>query len=39
VRHAYDMLMRIFSHRYRLVDASGSPEGVNARIVELVRSI
>jgi len=39
VRHAYDMLMRIFSHRYRLIDASGSPEGVHARVVEQVKSI
>ena len=39
VRHAYDMLMRIFSHRYQVVDANGSPEGVHARIAELVKSI
>ena len=39
VRHAYDMLMRIFSYRYRRIDASGSPEAVHARIAEFARTI
>lgn len=39
VRHAYDMLIRSFSHRYRVIDASGSPEAVHARIADIARTI
>ena len=38
VRHAYDMLMRIFSHRYVVIDATGPPDVVHQRIVDRLRS-
>ena len=39
VRHAYDMLMRIFSYRYRVIDANGTPDAVHARIADIARTI
>lgn len=34
VRHAYDMLLRLFSHRMVLVDAKGPPQAVHSRVVQ-----
>ncbi len=34
VRYAYSMLQRIFSYRYAVIDASGTPEMVHERVVE-----
>lgn len=34
VRHAYSMLIRIFSHRYRVIDATGTPEMVRDRVLD-----
>ncbi len=39
VRHAYSMLMRIYSHRYRVVDALGTPEVVLARVLDEVQKV
>jgi len=39
VRHAYSMLMRIFSHRYSVVDASGTPQMVHDRVVDEVMKV
>ncbi len=39
VRYAYSMLQRIFSYRYVVVDANGSPEAVHARVVSEVEKI
>jgi dTMP kinase len=39
VRHAYSMLIRIFSHRYRVVDALGTPEVVRDRVLDEIRRI
>lgn len=39
VRHAYSMLMRIFSHRYVVVDANGSQQEVHARVVDQVNKV
>jgi dTMP kinase len=39
VRHAYSMLMRIFSHRYAVVDASGTEQMVHARVVDEVMKV
>lgn len=39
VRHAYNMLMRIYSHRYRLIDGHGTPQQVHARVVNEVSKV
>lgn len=39
VRYAYSMLQRIFSHRYVIVDASGTPEMVHERVFSEVERI
>lgn len=39
VRHAYSMLMRIFSQRYVVLDATGTPEMVHDRVVDEVNKI
>jgi dTMP kinase len=39
VRHAYSMLMRIFSNRYIVIDANGSPQEVHARIMDQVNKV
>ncbi|MHB8895360.1 MAG: dTMP kinase [Candidatus Geothermincolia bacterium] len=39
VRHAYSMLIRIFSHRYRVIDALGTPEMVRDRVVDEVSKV
>lgn len=36
VRHAYDMLIRIYPNRIVTVDATGSPEDVHTRVVQIV---
>ena len=39
VRYAYSMLQRIFSYRYTIVDASGTPEMVHERVFGEVEKI
>jgi dTMP kinase len=39
VRHAYSMLIRIFSHRYRVIDALGTPEMVRDRVLDEVMKV
>ena len=39
VRYAYDMLQRIYSYRYVIVDATGTPETVRDRVVGEVEKI
>lgn len=39
VRHAYSMLIRIFSHRYIVVDGNGSQQEVHARLVDQVNRV
>lgn len=39
VRHAYSMLIRIFSNRYAVVEALGAPEMVQARVVDQVNKV
>lgn len=39
VRYAYSMLQRIFSYRYAIVDATGTPEAVHDRVVGEVERI
>jgi dTMP kinase len=39
VRHAYSMLIRVFSYRYAVIDALGTPEMVHDRVVDQVTKV